>query len=170
LALVAIARMPDAPSPASELAPPPGVTGYAYTFSDLLTEADLIVAGTVSSTEPGRTVGEEASELQFLETTLAITSVYAGASATAKVSIETEAEGLTFDREWRDPGTRVVAFLWLKRDADSGGRYFRLLSPEAVAIVEGDTLLPATPTDVSAPLSQIRISDLAGLVRSHRDP
>ena len=75
LALVAIARMPDAPSPASELAPPPGVTGYAYTFSDLLTEADLIVAGTVSSTEPGRTVGEEASELQFLETTLAITSL-----------------------------------------------------------------------------------------------
>jgi hypothetical protein len=158
------------PELAFQLAPRPGATGFAYSFEDLFTEPDLIVEGRVLSTGLGRVVGEPESELQLEQTELEVTSVYAGDYVARTLLIETESEGLEFGQEWREPGMRVLAFLWLKRDAASAGRFYRLISPEAVAIVAGDSLIPATMTATSSPLEGMTLQELAASVRRSHAP
>lgn len=162
-ALVGIVALGQEPALPWHRSPPlPGTTGYAYQFADLLTEPDAIVEGIVEASGPGRTVGEAASALQFTETALRITAVHTGAIA-ERVLVETD---VPYEVAWQEPGSRVLAFLWLKRDPESAGRYYRLISPEGVALVDGSALRPGLLSDVSAPLRNMTLDEFVAYLRT----
>lgn len=152
----------------SYLPPPPGTPGHAATLDELFTQPDLIVVGVVESNDVGRTVGVELP-VQFSQTRLRIESAIAGSPPTT-VLIEAETEGVPFEREWREPGTRVLAFLWLKRDDVSGGRFYRLISQDGAFVVRAGALEPANRTALSAQVEALGLEAAASAVRSARQP
>jgi hypothetical protein len=155
------------PAPWSISPPIAGTAGYAHSFAELLSEPDLIVEGVVDASGPGRTVGDGPSALQFTQTTLRVASVHSGTYAGDSVIVETD---LPFETEWREPGTRVLAFLWQKRDDESAGRYYRLISPEGVAIVDGSVLRPVLASEVSAPLRGANLDDIVAKIDAANKP
>ena len=129
---VAVQLLTSPPTVAFSL-PPPGTPGTADTLQSAISEADTIVIGTITSTKLGRTVGpEQELGVKFFETTLQVTEVLKENQSTTlppgtSVLIETEAA-----TEIAPPqrGQTVVAFLWLTRDSESAGRYYRPITPE----------------------------------------
>lgn len=152
----------------SYVPPRPGEPGTAATTDDLLVGPDVIVVGTVRTTEDGRTVGDP--PLTFRETLLDVEQVLAGTATSPTLAIESESEGVPFDREWRRPGTRVVAFLWLKRDEASGGRYYRLISQEGAFTIEGLVLRPAIQSAITDELGGLSVAELTRMVQRAREP
>ncbi len=143
--------------------PPPGTPGTARTLEELVTEADLVVVATVTDTRPGRIVGRDDTDpgVAFEETTLAVDEVWAGSATPGDtVLVESERDASPFSREWRKKGTRVLAFLWLKRDAESAGRFYRPLVPQGIFLVDADRLVPAAKGDLADAAAALGIDGL----------
>ncbi|MFQ5524281.1 MAG: hypothetical protein ACE5F5_12030 [Acidimicrobiia bacterium] len=159
---------PDPGSRAEMLLPPPGTPGHASTYEELLSEPDLIVVGTVESSTLGRSVGEDIPQVQFEETALRVDKVLAGSTIATNILIETDTIGVDYDRDWRKAGTRVLAFLWLKRDAESGGQYYRPITFEGVYVIDGSTLVQTINSPISMPLEGVLLTDAMTIVQDAR--
>lgn len=154
---------------------PPGTPGTAWTTEELFTGSDVVVIGAVVETRTGRQVGPPGEPgVQFQETIIKVDEIIAGKVVDGAtlgpglLVVETETKGRPFVTEWRRPGTQVVVFLWLKRDAESGGRYYRLLTMEGVFIVEGQRLSGVNTGAISAGVEASSLDTLRQAIRTAR--
>lgn len=155
---------------------PEGAPGHARSLNELLLRPDVIAVGTVVRSGTGRSVGEaiagvprSQTHLEFVETVLAVESVLAGDIPGETVRIETEKDGAQYRPDWRTHGTRVLVFLWLKRDEASAGQFYRLISEEGALVVVDERLRATRASAVTQPLDDLTLTELATLVGDARE-
>lgn len=111
---------------------PPGAEGSADDALSAVAKADIVVIGEIVKSGPGRVVGPVGEPgVAFIETALEIREVirsgdgFDGRSFEPGSIILVETE-LTPGRESEgSAGDEIVAILWLKKDEESAGRFFR---------------------------------------------
>ena len=95
--------------------------------------------------------------------------VWAGANAPDQVVVESEVEGQPFKVEWREPGTQVVAFLWLKRDSESARRFYRPIAQDGIVLLSGDLLLRSVnDSDLATDILGLPLGDAKSLITNLR--
>lgn len=161
--------------------PPSGTPGTADSMESAVRQADLVVVGVIVSSREGRSVGPtDEPGVDFFETALQVVEVVKDADSENSKSVdlgeiilvETESES---DVTRPEKGRTVVALLWLKRDAESGGKYYRPITPGAWFYVDGDRLTSILDREVvefdrvTVEIEQLRMDDLRDLLAANVD-
>jgi hypothetical protein len=145
-ALGILARTTDSGPPSSSsvrgayVEPLPGSPGSAHDFATLVANADAIVIADVTESSLGRSVGPAGEPpVTFVHTQLAVGEIL-GENRTDLAngsSIALETDYHPADAESLAPvGTRVLVFLWLKRDGESAGQFYRPLTANSVFSID----------------------------------
>lgn len=141
-----------------QLAVGPPIFSEARAYRDiksLYNASDVVVEGTVESSQVGRTVGppEDGVDdgVSFLEVVLRPTRTLASPGRPAPETLVLEmAVPPPFEIRWWESGDRVLLFAWEKRDVASGGRFWRAASLHGAFLIvqdsdDVDKVVPAGP-------------------------
>lgn len=111
-----------------------------YTFHDLapmVAASDAVVVGTVMSSSPGRTAGDDAdtSGLVFTEVSLRVDAVLYGDLPKGSVTLEIDSSVIPQRNRWDVPNLSILLFLHEKSDRPG---LYRPTNSQGVFVVEGD--------------------------------
>lgn len=140
-----------------ETLPAPG-TVVPGDIEELTDAATLVVVAEVEIVRPGRRLGDH-GELELVETHLRVREVLKGQPPNGPVLVETEKLGHQYTEFWND-GDEVLAFLTVKDDKASAGRFYRPFSSSTVFLLDGEELRP-TVREPDLPLA----ADIAAMTR-----
>jgi hypothetical protein len=153
---------------------PPGASGSARDAVSAIGGADILVIGEVVSSQPGRVVGpEDEPGVAFTETEFVIREILAqrGAAAALEVGdvILVETELIPGFEMQVDVGTEILSALWLKRDDESAGRYYRPIHNDAWLSLSPSgalTSLSLDPGEVAREFEELGVTGVRRLARS----
>lgn len=108
---------------------------------EMVATSDVAILGTVVDVRDGTTEGPPEEEIQHLDTVIKVDeSFYGSIEASATLTVQT-LKFVAPEREWREVGARVLAFLKQSPDPEDEGRYYMMNDPsvkDVQAAVEGD--------------------------------
>lgn len=146
---------------------PPGTPGSADSAEAAVGGADVVIVGEILNSQPGRVVGPEGEPgVAFLETEVAVTEVLSqakGSEVTVGDIVLVETELLPGDASEIEGGEKVVSALWLKRDQESAGRYYRPIHRDAWLLLGASGELTSLSSDETVVAQQFEALALDGV-------
>jgi hypothetical protein len=147
---------------------PVGHASDAFSFDDLeaLGEAaNLVAVAAVREVRGGRTVGSSGHPLEFVEVVLDVEEhLKPHAGPAQSIIVEVEKVGAMFEVDWHRAGTRVLAFLMVKDDPASAGKFYAALTSDSIFTLDGDDLAATLDTDLSRSIAAQDLTDVRAAV------
>lgn len=121
------------------------------TLPRMVATTDVTFLGTVVDVRDGTTVGPPGEEIEHLDVSIRVDEAFFGPPISENTTLIVQTlKFVAPEREWREVGNTVLAFLNLSPDPVDNGRYY-VETDQCVYLVEGTDILTAVEGD---PLSE----------------
>ena len=164
LLLLAAACGPDEGASSS----PGGSASNEYWFESLprmVATSDVVVLGTVVDIQRGVMVGTPPEEIYLLNADLDVEETLYGAADTLRALTVQTLQDVPPQPDWREIGTRVLAFMKLSTDPNFPGLYYPV-NDQSVYLVKGIDLQATTADDdpLSKGVARMTLDELRGKI------
>jgi hypothetical protein len=146
-----------------------GAASFAYWFNTLpkmVATSDVVILGTVVDVRDGRTTGPPGEEIEHLDAEIRVDqSLYGSADETSTLIVQT-LKFVAPEREWRDVGNRVLAFLNQSSDPEDEGRYYVVNYQTIYVVVDADIQTAVGGDPLSERIASMSIDEVRDAIKA----